>query len=227
MKKDLKNDKLGNKKEILEELDALCKLIMLLDGLRAFRRVKPEIVKAIFANLKSKDIAREWSKIEKDIEKIAYMPLNIPKIKTWMKTALILRYLFIIATVPSFLLFMSRFVSKSIVINIDERISISVLLIPLISGQLSLILDFLIRRKISRYEETHPEKYLTKKTKIKATVQLIIKKVVKLMKIHGEKPEKHILTLYFNDYDNIKIISKSRGKIFKRKYYIYKAVVSL
>lgn len=84
MKKDLKIDK-SRKEEIQEELNALCKLIMLSDGLRAFRRVKPEIVKAAFANLKSKDIAREWSKIEKDVEKIAYMPLSIPKIETWMK----------------------------------------------------------------------------------------------------------------------------------------------
>ena len=96
-----------------------------------------------------------------------------------------------------------------------------------ITGQLSLILDFVIRKKIAKYEETHPEKYVARKAKIKATIQTIIKKVVKMIKKYDENPEDYKLTLYFNDYNYIKIVSKSRGRIFKRKYYTYKAIPNL
>lgn len=212
-----------------EELDALRYLIAQLDSLRAFRRVSPETVKASFMQVKSKDLAQEWAHIKKDVEKMAYMPLEIPRIPTLMKLALILKFIFPLSLIPGFLIFMSRFLLKSggISFQLDERMFILILVVPLIVGQSSLLLDFTIRRKIANYEGRHPEKFSVKRKKLKAVTQKAIKKLVERIERRGEDPANHKLTLYFNDYENIKIIKKSRGRIFKRKYYKYTAIPSI
>lgn len=218
-------NKPNKQKEIKKELNALCHLIMILDGLRAFRRVQPETVKNAFMNLKSKDIAKKWTEIRNDVKKIVYMPLEIPKIEVWMKATLVLRYLFTISLIPSFLIFMSRFFSRSAgsLIYLDERIAAILIIFPLVIGQISIIFDYIVRRKVASYEQAHSEKYRYKREKIKTVTQMAIKKLAQLIRKWNEDPETYKLRLYFDDYDYIKVTKKSRGRIFKRSYYVYEA----
>jgi len=215
--------------KIKEELDALHHLIVQLDSLRAFRRVDPETVKASFVQVNSKDLAQEWASIKKDVEKIAYMPLEIPRIPTLMKLALILKFIFPLTVIPSFLILMSRFFSRSgeAPFQLDERMLIILLAVPLIIGQSSLLLDFKIRRTIANYEGRHPEKFSVKREKLKAVTQKAVKKLGEKIERYGEDSANYKLTLYFNDYENLKIIKESRGRIFKTKYYKYTAVPSI
>jgi len=210
-----------------EELRNICLFIETLDSLRAFRRKDLDTIKNIFLKVDVKNITKEWDHLKKDIEKIVYMPLKIPGMPKLMKIALIMRFLFLLMLLPGFLIFMSQFLLKNrnpTLFQFNWPTMLLVLILPLIFGYSYIMLDFSIRRRIAAYEMLHEDKFRTKKEKLKNIVQKAIDLLVERIEHSKYPPEDYKIKLYFDDYRNIRIIKKSRGKIFRKKYYTFVAI---
>jgi hypothetical protein len=210
-----------------DELRNICLFIETLDSLRAFRRKSLETVKNAFLKVGVKSISQEWDRLRKDIEKIVYMPLKIPGVPKLIKAVLIMKFLFLLTLLPGFFIFMSQFLLRnrnSALLRFNWLTMLVVLILPLILGYSYIILDFSIRRKIAAYEMLHEDKFRTKKEKLKGVVQKAIDLLVERIERSKYPPEDYKLKLYFDDYRNIRVIKKSRGKIFKKKYYTFVAL---
>lgn len=201
-----------NKPKKQEDLKDLCLLISQLDGLRVFQRVKPEIIKDAFEKMKSKDLEREWKKIRHDVEEIVYLPTKIQGLGTLVTLATILKLL-----IPASLIFV--FLARvHFIVIITLAITIP---------NVFIITDFIIRRKIAKYEEKHKEKFSKGKERIKEVTQRLILELMKKVKRSGGDPADYKIKLLFKDYKGIKIIKESRGRIFKKKYPNYTVIPSI
>lgn len=211
---------------------SLCNLIMTLDSIRAFRRFDPETIKEKFQSLGSKEFTEMWKEIRHDVEKIAYVPLHVKGVPSLMKLVMILRALVPMVALLTLLSITAR-------LPLYERILPKPLTIfknPLafvITGVASfatittlITVDFTIRRRIIRYEETHADKFSKGRERIEKVIERLIEKLAKEIKSRGEDPSKYKMTLYFK-YKGLKILREKRGGIFRRKYPIYEAICSI
>lgn len=213
----------GRKREV-DKLSDLYYLAVQLDSIRAFRRVGTEKIESAFQRINSTGV---WRKIKSDVEEIVYLPNTIPGLLRLTKIVMTLKTLFPTCFIFIILALLIRFG----VIPIPAPALSYVLIFFAIFVMFSFVaLDFIIRRRIAKYEEEHPAMQSKEKEHIRDIVQELIKELLKEIRSRGEDPGRYKMRLFHKDYRGIRIIKEYRERIFgifKRKYSIYLAIPSL
>jgi hypothetical protein len=212
-----------------EKLDILCQLISNLDGIRAFRRIEPELIKEDFQNLGSGEFIQMWKKIRYDVEKIAYMPMEIKGLPKLIRAVAFLRLLtpmlliLMIVVLVYQLLYIRIFPQFRAILGSWAAAVTSVTLSSFAIITLVTI-DYTIRRRVIKYEEKHIEKFSEGRERIKNVIQKLIAELREELKRSNEDPNKYKMILFYK-YDGLKVIKESRGRIL-RKYPLYEVVCS-
>lgn len=213
-----------------KDLENLSLLISQLDGMRGFRRVQPEVIKDAFKNMRSKDLEREWKKIRHDVEKIVYLPLTIQGLPTLIRLAMISKLIIpisLILTVLAIAPKMHRFLPIPLPpIFGQDIVLIFFMILSIVTANGFIITDFIIRRKIVKYEKEHKQKFSKGRERIKDVTQRLILELVEKLKRRGGDPADYKMKFFFKDYRGIKVIKESRGRIFKKKYFVYTVICS-
>jgi|Deesub1362B_J571_1020462.scaffolds.fasta_scaffold00004_500 hypothetical protein len=211
-----------------EKIQSLMLLIEIFDGLSVFRRYKIEDIEGIVNELGDKRIRDRWRKIRKDVERIVYYPLGLPKVQTLIKLSTLFKFIspismiyliFVIGRLlhPEMLPF--PFLTNPIYLLIA-------LLIATMAGFGFMITDYLIRRTIVRHEEADFDRFIHIRGKMKDMAQELIRILIKeVAKYRVVDRKSFVMELYHGDYKGIKpvrIINKHLW-IFPRSYktYIY------
>jgi len=223
-----KKQKDKSKKHIKEELQDLCQLIMWLDGLTVFKRVEPSKIESAFKSLGSKWFG-EWKSIRRYVEKIVYMPMDIPEVSKLMtivyyvKTMIPLTSMLVIISFMS-LAYKSVWVPHPILKN--PIFLLFTLILFTVFVNTFIILDYRIRSKIEKYEKAHTGKLSRGREQIKKVAQKLIFKLVKDIKRYDEDPEDYKMELFHKDYKGVKIIKEKKtvAGIFPRSHIAYVAV---
>lgn len=215
-----------------EEINNLCDLIITLDSVRAFRRPNPEVIKAAFQKIGSKEFTEMWKEIKHDVEKIAYTPLNIEGLPSLMRIVAILKLL---VPVASFLMILT-FVTH---LRPFEKLLVPPFTIfkapfaPMLTTTFSLATiialmatDYTIRRKVIKYEESHMDKFSQGRERIKKVIEKLAEKLSKELKRRKEDPNKYKMMLFYK-YKGLKVIKEKRGRILKKKYPLYETICSI
>jgi hypothetical protein len=192
--------------------------------------VDPEAIKEAFKRTAFKDLGQEWKKIRHDVEKIVYLPLTIQGVPTLIRLAIILKLLtpislifIVLAIAPRLIRF--QLIPIPSIFGGEAFVFFSILSIIVMNG--FVITDFIIRRRITKYEEKHKKKFSKGRERIKEVTQQLILKLVEKLKRRGGDPADYKMIFFFTDYKGIKIIKESRGRIFKKKYPVYTVIPSI
>jgi hypothetical protein len=207
-----------------EKLSQFHYLISQLDSLRAFRRVDPAKLEN---SVEKTNAASLWNRIRPGVERIAFLPDSIPGLSKLIRISATLRLLF-----P--LCFFSFFLAILIRVGIFALTSVYLFNIflfgPLIIMVSFVAVDFMIRKKVARYEKEHPDLHIEEKDQIKKAVDELILNFIREMKLYKENPDQYQMRLYFNDYRGTRVISERREKIFgvfKRSYSTFTTILAL
>lgn len=215
-----------------EKLGNLCQLISTLDSIRAFRRVDPEPVKESFQRVKSGELTQMWKTIRHDVEKIVYLPIEIPGLPNLMRLVALLKLLTPILSILMMLVLASHSpYAKLFPSALRETfghwatvpIMVSLFSVALISY---ITLDQTIRRRVIKYERNHSEKFSRGRERIKNTIEKLVVKLAEELKRHREDPNRYKMELFYK-YEGLKVIKESRGRIVKRKYSIYTVICAV
>ena len=147
-----------------EKLDILCQLILDLDSIRAFRCIKPELIKENFQSLGSSEFTRMWKTIRHDVEKIAYLSMEIEGLPKLMRVVAFLRFLtpilsiFMMATLAFHLLY-GKILPIPLRTILGSRTTVVVSVTIFSFATIAFItVDYTIRRRMIKYEEKHARK---------------------------------------------------------------------
>ncbi|MEM4474311.1 MAG: hypothetical protein QXY75_04990 [Candidatus Bathyarchaeia archaeon] len=216
-----------------ERLENLCQLISYLDGIRAFRRVEPELIKEGFQKMGSKEFTEMWKSIRHDIEKIVYTPITeIEGVQTLMRLVALLKLLTQLSSI---------FMVIVLACNLRPPEKLPIPLPPIFRGWPILtiavmfsfammialvVVDYAVRRKIIKYEREHEDKFRPGRERLKIIIEKLVEKLAEELKLSGEDPQKYKMILFFK-YKGLKVIKENRGKILRRKYPLYEVICSV
>jgi len=214
-----------------EKLDNLCQLILNLDSIRAFRGIKPELIKEGFQSLGSGELTRMWKMIRHDVEKIAYQAMEIPGLPKLMRLVAFLRFLTPILSILMMVALASQLLYAKIFpiplrAIFGHRATVVVTVTLFLCAMIAFItVDYTIRRRVIKYEEKHAEKFSRGRERINNVIQKLIVKFAEELKRSGEDPNNYKMILFYK-YEGLKVIKESRGRILKRNYPLYTAICS-
>ncbi|MEM1540371.1 MAG: hypothetical protein QXJ07_03190 [Candidatus Bathyarchaeia archaeon] len=213
-----------------EKLENLCRLILYLDGVRAFRRVEPELIKESFQKMGSKEFTDMWKSIRHDVEKIAYNPITeIEGLPTLMRLVALLKLLTPLSSI---------FMVLILACNLRPLEKLPMPLPPIFRGWITMTIaimfsfatmialiaaDYAVRRKIIKYEREHEGKFGPGKERLKIVIEKLVGKLAEELKLNGEDPQKYKMILFFK-YKGLKVVKEDRGKILRRKYPLYEVI---
>jgi hypothetical protein len=215
----------------LDPVSQLAQCIALLDDTRAYRRKNVERIDEAFAALKKtrfKEHYDMWVKARPAAEKIVDMPMKIPGVQgmisslAWIKVAnrvgLIVLIVFLaIQIVPVW----RRMLGPHPFGGNAFLYTVIVALIVVIAMNYASVVDYRIRKKVIKYEAETKDLYAPEREKMKDCVGKMMKSLAKEANRSGTNPEYYKLVLYFDDYDNIKVVNQWRPKVmfvFKKSY---------
>lgn len=211
-------------KKTNETLDQYHYLISQLDSVRAFRRVDPSKLEN---SVNKTNAANVWSRIRPGLEKIAFLPESLPGLGNLIRIAATLRLLFPLC----FFSFILALLIRVGIFALHNVFLFNLFLFgPLVIMFSFIVVDFIIRKKVARYEEEHPALHVKEKDQIKNAVEELIIKFIREMKLYKENPDRYQMKLYFNDYRGTTVINEHREKIFgvfKRKYSTFTTMLAL
>lgn len=202
------------------KLENLRYLVSQLDSIRAFKRVELTPVKESFHEVNRVDL---WDEIQPDLEKIVYFPQTLPTALKLMRVAFVLRRLFPVCFFSIVLVILTK--AGFIPIRISPMASYVLFLGPFAILFAFVYVDLFIRRTVIRYEREHPNMQSKQKAHIKTVVQKLTKDLLKEIANLNADPGSYPLRLYYNDYDGMRIVKELRGRLLRRKYPTYLAVL--
>ena len=202
------------------KLENLRYLVAQLDSIRAFRRVDLTPVEESFHEV---DRTELWNKIQPDLAKIVYFPQTLPRARTLMQVAFVLRRLFPVCFFSIVLVILTK--AGFIPIRISPMASYVLFLGPFAILFAFVYVDLFIRRTVIRYEREHPNMQSKQKAHVKTVVQKLTKDLLKEIANLNAEPGSYPLRLYYNDYDGMRIVKELRGRLLRRKYPTYLAVL--
>lgn len=219
------------KQKEIDPVSQLAQCITLLDDTRAYRRKDVERIDEAFADLKKtrfKEHYDMWVKARPAAEKIADMPLKISGVErmirtlAWTKVAnrvglIVLIGFLAIQIVPVWRTVLGRhpFGGHAFLY------SMIAVLIVVIAMNYATVMDYRIRKKVIKYEAETQDLYAPQREKMKECVGKMMKSLAKEANRSGKNPEYYKLVMYFDDYDNTKVVNQWRPKVmfvFKKSY---------
>jgi hypothetical protein len=228
------------KQKEIDPVSQLAQCITLLDDTRAYRRKDVERIDEAFAALKKtrfKEHYDMWVKARPAAEKIADMPLKIPGVPrmiralAWIKVAnrvglIVLIGFLAIQIVPVW----RRVLGQHPFGGHAFLYSMIAVMIVVIAMNCATVVDYRIRKKIIRYEAETKALYAPQREKMKECVGKMMKSLAKEANRSGKNPEYYKLVLYFDDYENTKVVNQWRPKVmfvFKKSYSHFEVVPKL
>jgi len=228
------------KQKEIDPVSQLAQCITLLDDTRAYRRKDVERIDEAFAALKKtrfKEHYDMWVKARPAAEKIADMPLKIPGVPrmiralAWIKVAnrvglIVLIGFLAIQIVPVW----RRVLGQHPFGGHAFLYSMIAVMIVVIAMNCATVVDYRIRKKIIRYEAETKDLYAPQREKMKECVGKMMKSLAKEANRSGKNPEYYKLVLYFDDYENTKVVNQWRPKVmfvFKKSYSHFEVVPKL
>jgi len=228
------------KQKEMDPVSQLAQCITLLDDTRAYRRKDVERIDEAFVALKKtrfKEHYDMWVKARPAAEKIADMPLKIPGVQRMIRT---LAWIKVANRVG--LIFLIGFLAIQIV-PVWRRVlgphpfgghaflySMIAVIIVVVAMNYATVMDYRIRKKVIKYEAETKDLYAPQREKMKECVGKMMKSLAKEANRSGKNPEYYKLVLYFDDYDNIKVVNQWRPKVmfvFKKSYSHFEVVPKL
>ncbi len=213
-----------SRKREIDKLSDLRYLILQLDSIRAFRRARTKGLDDSFERINSTSM---WKKIRHDVEGIIYFPNTISGVLSLIK---------IVATLRAFfpfclgLMIFALLIRLGFIPMVPLTVFYILFVLPVLIMGAFVSVDFIIRRKVAKYEGEHPAMQNEEKEHIKAVIEELITKLLKEIKSRGENPGDYRMKLFHGDYKGVMIIKERREKIygiFKRKYSTYIVIPSL
>lgn len=209
----------------------------MLDDTRAYRRKDVEQMDEVFSRLKKTRFREHydlWIKVRPSVEKIVDMPMKVKGVKQmitnlgWLKVA---NRVFLIVLV----IFAALIIVPAWRGVLGERpfggqsmlyVGVAVGLV-MISLNLATVLDYRIRKRIIAYEDSTMDEYAPAREKLKEAVDKMLRTLARELEKSKSDPSGWNLVLYFNDYDNIKVVKQWRPKaigMWKKSYHHYQVV---
>jgi hypothetical protein len=228
------------KEKKVDPVSQLAQCIALLDDTRAYKRKDVDRIDMAFLELKKtrfKEHYDMWVKARPAADKIADMPLKIPGVErmirslAWIKIAnrvgLIVLILFVaIQIVPAW----RRVLGPHPFGGHAFLYSMIAVLVVVVAMNYATVVDYRIRKKVIRYEKETQDLYAPSREKMKECVNKMLRSLAREANRGGEKPEDYRMILYFDDYDNIKVVNKWRPKsmfVFKKPFDLHEIVPKL
>ncbi|MBN2050639.1 MAG: hypothetical protein JW760_09360 [Spirochaetales bacterium] len=208
---------------INDTLEDLKYLIRQLDGIRAFRRTDPA---PLAEKMKYYGFGDLYGRIGPDIERIVFLPNQLPVIRSLVQVTGALRSLFMVCLFSILLAVLMRAGIFPVVRPWIYRLFLYIPSVILVGFA---VLDFLLRRLIAGYEKKHPNLHNDEKERLRDAVGRLIPRLYRELRERNVSPEDFPMVLYHNDYPGIRIV-KSRNErvlvLFRKKYLTYVGVIS-
>lgn len=228
------------KEKKVDPVSQLAQCIAFLDDTRAYKRKDVDRIDQAFSELKKtrfKDHYDMWVKARPAAEKIADMPLKIPGVErmirslAWIKIAnrvglIVLIGFVAIQIVPAW----RRVLGPHPFGGHAFLYSMIAVLVVVVAMNYATVVDYRIRKKVIRYEKETQDQYAPYRAKMKECVNKMLRSLAKEANRGGERPEDYRMILYFDDYDNIKVVNKWRPKsmfVFKKSFDLHEIVPKL
>lgn len=219
-----------------DQIIPLTDVVTCLDSVRAYRRRSSLGLDEKFQRLGSMgypDLGKLWWQIEDDVKKIVEMPLKIRGVAGMIRLNFALKLagrLFFILLV---IVIAARFVRawRSVLWDVfGNNLWFLILVVVGSIGAMNgeVITDYLIRRRVVRYERETEAKYAGQVASLKKAAQTVIDRLAREVKHAGKDPASFPFHLFFDDYDGIEVVGAKIPRsllVFKRKFKIYSAIV--
>jgi len=202
------------KDEGVERIKNLCRLVTLMDGVRALKRVKLEDIDKEFEKVEFSNVKRGWRKIRPTVRKIIELPYKTERTRKLIRMTLYAKY-FVGATaklirmtlyakyfVGATAILSSSLVYVMILKNFHENrladmvasavfkpaVAIPLFLTLPIAVGFYMFMDYKARKAVGEYEMSHNKKLKMARAKIKAFTEAIFEKLLSEAKRCGVKP---------------------------------------
>lgn len=172
-----------------------------------------------------------WTRVRPAAERIVKMPMNV-KGAVWMIGAvnwakvfgrLALVALVLILAVQIVPIWQNA-VGTEPFEGIALVITLSVALAAVIMLTMATVLDYFTRKRIIAYEEETMDDYAPERTKMKDSVNRMMKSLARETERGKETPESLSMILNFGDYDNVEVVRERQAKpmpFVKRTHTLY------
>lgn len=221
-----------------EQITPLTDVISSLDSMRAYRRRAGQNLEAKFERLGGMgypELRKMWWDIEDDVKRIVEMPLEIPRIPLLIRLNLYLRLVGRIFFILLVVVMASRLVPAwrpylGPVLGDKLWFLIFVVVggVAALNGEM--VIDYIIRRRIVRYEKETERKYAKNVTSLKNATQKVINQLRREVKAGQRDPSDFTFKLFYTDYDGIEVTSSKVPRsmvLFKRKFQVHTARVTI
>ena len=211
--------------EGVERIKNLCRLITLMDGVRALKRVKLEDIDKEFEKVEFSNVKRGWRKIRPTVRKIIELPYKTERTRKLIRMTLYAKYFVgataILSSSLVYVMILKNFHENRLADMIASTVFKPAVAIPLFltlpaAVGFYMFMDYKTRKAIGEYEMSHNKKLKMARAKIKAFTEAIFEKLLSEAKRCGVKPENIKLELYFKDYKYIRVLKEDRGRFIKR-----------
>jgi len=219
-----------------EQILPLTDVISSLDSIRAYRRRSSRDIDEKFRKLGGMgypEARKIWNQVEDDIDRIVDMPMQIPAVPSMIRLTYMLRLMGRMFLILLVVVIAARFV-KAWQSSLGELLGDNMwFLIFVVVGSLvgingEMVVDFMIRRKIIKYEKSSEEKYRKNVDAVKKATQGLIDRLAKELERSQKDRADFSFQLFFDDYDGIEVVSSKTPRslfVFKRDFKVFKAVV--
>ncbi len=219
-----------------EQITPLTDVITSLDSVRAYRRRSSQNLREKFERLGGMgypELRKLWWAIEDDVGTIVDMPMQVPRVPTMIRFNFVLRLVGRIFFILLVIVLASRLVRAwrpYLGGLFGENIWVVIIVVAGSVGALNaeVVIDYLIRRKIVRYEAETEKRYSKQVASLKKATQTVIDQLAKEVKRSNKDAKTFPFHLFFDDYDGIEVTATKTPRsmfVFKKRFKIYTAVV--
>lgn len=228
----------GKKKRVSEDpVVNLARGIAYCDDLRAYRRKDLDQIDETFEALKKtrfREYNEMWTRARPAADKIVNMPLKVGGVKrmigalSWIRVAGRVGLIVVVLMVAmQFVPAWRRALGSDPFGGNGLLYTIITVLFAVALLNLGSIMDYLIRKRIIAYEDSTMDEYAPYRDRMKDCVDKMMRSLAREIERGTETPDSLSMVLYFDDYQNIKVINHWRPKsmwVFKKSYNHYQIV---
>lgn len=218
-----------------EQIKPLTEVITSLDSMRAYRRRSGQNLEEMFSRLGGMgypELRKIWWDIDEDVRDIMEMPLKVPRVPLLIHLNLYLKIIGRVFLIVLVLILAGRLVRiwEPVLGELfGDRLWLLILVavggLVAINGEV--VVDYIIRRRIVRYEEESKQEYAEHVENLKQAAQKVISQLVREVRHARKDPGEYPFFLFFDDYEGIEVTKvktpRSMG-IFKRKFSVFTAI---
>lgn len=196
-------------------LESLAKAISWLDGYRACYCVNPSKIEDVVKKYPKRDVRKIWREVKSDIYKIASLPTSSPEIVRMYKIVTISRSLLPIFAMLSLVMWIVTIETK--VPGAFGEMFYLLLIVSLATVVFYYLYNKRLYNKIRAYYDERLDLLKERQRRIKNMTQVLINGLAHYIKGRTHDPREYEFSLFYLDYDNIRVVEKKGAKKFLSK----------